>query len=728
MSRIEYQTFDVVIKPKDEDGMLYDVEAHGHGGKQSANPVKFHVDEVVLPENEDDRDQTNGGGGLRHLTLGDARVRRDYPLLWTGPPDAARARKFGGRLFRAVFKDSVLALFAECKTTARTEGTNLRIRLNLSDSPKLAVWPWEYLYNPDMKQFFAMFPQTPVVRYLPQQTSEGPLEVVAPLRILIIVSLPPDVATLDAAREIKNIRSAMKRLSKQNLLKIVVLKGNSIEGLSRKLDQAQHNGTPFHILHYIGHGLFDTVEHEGKLLLTQNGRLEAVDGEKIGTLLNRYKDHLRLVIINACEGARLSRIDSYAGVAQNILRTGEIPAALAMQFRITDKAAVTFAKLFYEGLANSKPLEDCLVEVRRLMYSSNQEEWATPVLYMHASDGNILQVQPPQETNISGGTRNARARLTPSTRHYDEVKEWLYKGQLVVFLGLNVNLYGRQLMPSWSPGSVLPGGVELFDYLKRTHHYPLAGGPLASIAQRLVVDRKSEDLYEAFASTFAARLALPALYSFLARVVKSVRKQLNKYPDPFRRRPLILTANYDNSVERAFEGQGIDSYHVISYSLTADPVGEFQHTRVEGTRITSVTSIGHHNKETVLTDYNPVIIKLPGAVEEGSQSYAVTEDHFFYLSRKDLLAMLPSQLVAALKSSRHLYLGYDVQDWPYRALLYAIWGDLKTKYKAWAVVPDVDDPNRAHWDKCDVKVIQAPLEDYVAGLEQYLFCAKRKRP
>lgn len=723
MSRIEYETFDVVITPRTENGM-YNVVAHGHRGEQTPNPIKFHVDDVNLPGNELSRNKRNNGEDLRHLSLGDASVKIDYPLLWHGPPSKARARSFGGRLFRAVFKDSVRDLFARCRTLAHERRANLRMRFDLSQSSPLAVWPWEYLYNPDLREFLAMF--EPIIRYLPNPSSEVPLEVVAPLRILVVVSLPKDLEKLNAEGEIGGIRQATKELSDQNLLEIEVLQEANLSDVFRKLEQANDNNTPFHILHYIGHGVFDPVTNEGKLLLTgENGSREAVDGHQIGSHLLHFKEHLRLVIINACEGARLSRIDHYAGVAQQILRSGRIPAVLAMQFRITDEAAVTFARLFYEGLAANKPLEHCLARARLLMYGQNQKEWVTPVIYMHASDGYILQVQP-RPRAIVPGLPTAGASPGPLTRHYKEIEEALDEGQLVIFLGLNVNLYGRQLDSEWSPGSVLPGNVELFEYLIRTHKYRLAGAPLASIAQRLVVNKKKRQLYNAFAHTFDdPKLELPELYSVLARVVASVRKKLQEHPDPLRRRPLILTANYDKSVERAFDNQGIDCYHVISYSLKTDQVGEFLHTRVETGKDRRVTLIDEQNKETVLTGYNPVIIKLPGAVESGSTSYAVTEDHFFYLSRKDLLAMLPSQLVAALKTSQHLYLGYDVQDWPFRALLYAIWEDLKPKYEAWAVIPEDDNLSKPYWDTCGVEVIQSLLESYVAGLEQYLFRPER---
>jgi hypothetical protein len=719
MSRIEYETFEIVITPKG-DGKTYAVAAQGPRHERNPEPVEFRVDDIVLGQ-----DRQNDSNGTRHVIIGSGNTRKDYPILWTKPPATAVAREFGGKLFKAVFKDGVRDLFARCRTIAEAERKGgLRIRFDLSTSPQLAVWPWEYLHNPDRDQFFAMFPDTPVVRYLPLPYSEGPLEVEAPLRILVMVSLPKDVAKLDAAGELSGIKNEVEALSDQNLLAIEVLEEASLSALYSKLDEARRQGTPFHIFHYIGHGVFDTNENQGKLLLVgEDGDGEAVDGQAIGSYLHCFKDHLRLAIINSCEGARVSRIDSYAGVAPKILQSGEIPAALAMQFRITDRAAVTFAKLLYQGLADNRSLEDSLAKARLLMFGVNKEEWATPVLYMRASDGYILQVQPAQKTKSTVMTPGGGARLTNLTRHYDEIKKELDKGKLVIFLGLNVNLYGRQLSSEWSPGGVLPGNIELSDYLRKEHQCPL-GAPLASLAQHLVVNRKKSDLYDAFANTFNDKVALPLLYPFLGQVAKRAQQQLKSHPDPVRRRLIILTTNYDKSLERGFDHNGIETYDVISYSLKNEQEGEFQQLQVERAQRISGVINEEQNKEAVLVDSNPVIIKLPGAVESGQPNYVVTEDHFFYLARRDLLKMLPKKIVSALTTSRHLYLGYNVQDWPFRALLYSIWGDRKPKYDSWAVIPSADDPNKPFWNDCDVEVIEAPLEDYVAGLQQYLFGSK----
>ena len=59
-----------------------------------------------------------------------------------------------------------------------------------------------------------------------------------------------------------------------------------------------------HILHFIGHGDYDDRNQDGMLLFEdRNGRAHPVNGEQLGAVLQNF-DSLRLVVLNACEGAR----------------------------------------------------------------------------------------------------------------------------------------------------------------------------------------------------------------------------------------------------------------------------------------------------------------------------------------------------------------------------------------------------------------------------------------
>jgi CHAT domain len=63
-------------------------------------------------------------------------------------------------------------------------------------------------------------------------------------------------------------------------------------------------------------------------------------------------DHypLRLVFLNSCEGAKGSESDAFSSTAATLVRRG-IPAVVAMQYEITDKAAIEFSRDFYEAVA-----------------------------------------------------------------------------------------------------------------------------------------------------------------------------------------------------------------------------------------------------------------------------------------------------------------------------------------------------------------------------------------
>ena len=91
---------------------------------------------------------------------------------------------------------------------------------------------------------------------------------------------------------------------------------------------------------------------------------------------------LRLAVLNACEGARSSVDDPFSGVATSLVRR-EIPAVVAMQLEITDRAAITFACELYAALADGYAIDAALAEARKAIFADeNEVEWATPVLFM----------------------------------------------------------------------------------------------------------------------------------------------------------------------------------------------------------------------------------------------------------------------------------------------------------------------------------------------------------
>jgi hypothetical protein len=80
-------------------------------------------------------------------------------------------------------------------------------------------------------------------------------------------------------------------------------------------------------------------------------------------------------------------------VAQTLIQQG-VPAVVAMQFEITDRAAIAFSDDFYASLVLGLPVDVAVNEARKSIYAQpNATEWATPVLYLRSPDGVLFDLE-----------------------------------------------------------------------------------------------------------------------------------------------------------------------------------------------------------------------------------------------------------------------------------------------------------------------------------------------
>ena len=305
-----------------------------------------------------------------------------------------RIRKFGGDLFDALFKDDIRSCYEASLRLAYSQGKGLRIKLRI-EPPELMDVPWEFLYEKKARKFLALSIRTTLVRYIELPYSAKPLLVQPPLRFLVMISNPLDYPSLDVEREKRRLQTALEDLEAKGLVEFHFLTEATLPALQNRLREEE-----FHIFHFIGHGGYAEEEGQGVLILENERRgSRPVRGEHLGKLLG---DHfsLRLVVLNACEAGRPSAretgpYDSFSGVAEALVHE-RIPAVVAMQFEITDEAAILFAREFYAALSDNYPVDAAVAEARKAIdYTlKNTVEWATPVLYMRAPDGMIFQVPP----------------------------------------------------------------------------------------------------------------------------------------------------------------------------------------------------------------------------------------------------------------------------------------------------------------------------------------------
>jgi hypothetical protein len=121
-----------------------------------------------------------------------------------------------------------------------------------------------------------------------------------------------------------------------------------------------------------------------------------VRGEVLAHLLTG-RGGPRLAVLNACQTARSGStrdLRPFGGVAAALV-LGGVPAVIAMQFPITDRAACEFSASLYERIAAGGTIEEAVAEARRAIYAARPEslEWATPALFLRTETGRLFYHQ-----------------------------------------------------------------------------------------------------------------------------------------------------------------------------------------------------------------------------------------------------------------------------------------------------------------------------------------------
>jgi formylglycine-generating enzyme required for sulfatase activity len=323
------------------------------------------------------------------LRMGQTRQGKRLPFEST---ELQAVKRCGESLFDAVFANDVYACYLMSWEMAREQNKGLRVRLHI-EVAEFHDYPWELLYNSKTKQFLALSNDTPIVRFFELPFPEQPLFVETPIKILVMISSPEGFPPLNVDDEWDRLESAFGPLIERGLVVLERLPRPTLGELQKALRRDQ-----FHVFHFIGHGKFVVHKQDGVLLLEEelNGRGRPVSGQYLGVLLHDHQC-LRMVVLNACEGARTSQSDPYAGVAQALVQQG-IPAVIAMQFPIFEDSAIEFAYEFYGAIADGFPVDASISEARKAIFTSgNETEWATPVLFMNSPDGQIFDLHSTQQ-------------------------------------------------------------------------------------------------------------------------------------------------------------------------------------------------------------------------------------------------------------------------------------------------------------------------------------------
>lgn len=330
--------------------------------------------------------------------------------------------------------------------------------------------------------------------------------------------------------------------------------------------------------------------------------------------------------------------------------------------------------------------------------------------------------------------------------HLSRVIEAMTRGQLVPFLGADINLCGRpkdgngRFIP-WEPGRYPPSNWELAAYLDKASGFcyrqkircplcdasdieslpegcPVRQGSITKMALQHVsqyIVELSEGgpdvlygaLYELFQGTFSPN----PIHQFFARLPALLHEK-GYYP-PY---PLIVTSCFDRTLEQAFDEVG-QQYDLVSY-VGDQRGGYFEHQAPGDARAHKIEEPNKYQGLS-LTQW-PVILKFYGGYQG---NFVITEDQYIdYLAHRDIHELIPAELLAILKESPILFLGYSPSYWNLRVILHRIWPEQLTSQRNlnwWAVQAHAEEIDTALWKRYhSLPLTVSSLDNYIADLSQ----------
>lgn len=363
---LTYNNFDIAIRKW--NGEYYPTQVISSPAGETQGALSFAT---ITP------DVINNLRHLRDLVLSEN--SRPYSLH----DKTKQAKEFGELLFDALMSDNIRSCF-DVSLSLSLQGLRIRLRI---DPPELAVLPWELMVDQRTDRFLSLSIRTPIVRYVELQKTSAPFWASYPLNILIVIAAPQDSTQLNSDNEATQMITALSKLEALNLARVSIVREANLLAIQKRLREDE-----FHIFHFIGHGHYSLDDGEGYLVFENLDRTShLINGRKLGVLLHDEQS-LRLVVLNACATGQITESDSFSGVASAIVQAG-IPAVLAMQSQISDKAALQFSQVFYEALADGYPIDAAVAEGRRAIDFALEFtiEWAIPQLFMRGTDGVLFR-------------------------------------------------------------------------------------------------------------------------------------------------------------------------------------------------------------------------------------------------------------------------------------------------------------------------------------------------
>ncbi|MCL6752634.1 CHAT domain-containing protein, partial [Nostoc sp. CCCryo 231-06] len=330
------------------------------------------------------------------------------------PDNAAKIEQklqhWGQHLFELVFRSTEKG--REFFQEATREGLDKCELGIISDNANVLNLPWELLYSPDY-QFLAPS-LAGMYRSLSTQGVKAPLPPMPDdqLNILLVIARPYDEQDVNFKTIARPLLAALQPIRQRVNLK--VLRPPSLKAFEAEL---QANKGFYHIVHFDGHGNFDS-ETQGVLIFEdEQGNEQAVSAREIAQYLTDCR--VPIFVLNACKSGQVGE-EAFSSVAGQLVKLGA-KGVVAMAYSVYAKGAEHFVGRLYGELVRGECIATAVAAGRKSMSIDKMrpspkgnlplQDWLVPVLYQQEPYTPFV----PKKTASSFADLMAQADNTPES-------------------------------------------------------------------------------------------------------------------------------------------------------------------------------------------------------------------------------------------------------------------------------------------------------------------------
>ena len=584
---------------------------------------------------------------------------------------------YGRRLARRLFEAPAVRerfLPAQQDTYSREKDpTGLRVRLGFDiGTEQLHSLRWETLCDPPREDPEAVHSPLSTQELVPFSRFVGSLNnrhvrlrPRGQLRALVLIASPPirdedserpALEEVDVDQEWARARTALRELPVQLLARQADAAG--LPTRQRLLDELSTGR--YDIVYLICHGALDD---DGPFLLleTDQGEFDDMPGSALVDAIAGFPEPPRLVVLTACQSAGTGlSTDNRAHMALGplLVRAG-IPAVLAMNGKVTVPTADLLHERFFAELLQHGCVDRALSSARRTIKNLPRPDWWMPTLYMRLVTGRIWSVLHLTERDMEP---------------YEELSKSLQDTTCTPIVGPAVlePVWGmpRVVASEWAERRGFPLAPYRADELASVAQY-LARRRSGAADRNLVIQTWLETIKDLLSKRWPDLVdGIDGLASLrpaqgVARLVSEagVRLRQNEH-DPFRllaRLPveIYLTATPDPLLADALRDADPRREPIVEYARWTHALERKPRTFDE------------RHKDQLVSSQQPLVFHLFGTLDE-PDSMVLTEDDFFdyliYVVKDTNGTAIPSVVRDAWSTNALMLLGFDLDDWTFRAL------------------------------------------------------------